>query len=131
MKVAAVAGCIVLAAMSFLAIAGTGSAAFGVHIDLTKTRSSGICISETLSAGTGATVYVVCDSGQFVDIAPTPGRPFTGVHGGAYRYRFSSAGYEGQAGDAADPFIGAATVTAMRVYHADGNDGRLEMLVSF
>jgi len=56
--------------------AGTGSASFSVNIQLAKTLNTGVCVSETLSAGTGATVYVVCASSQFVDIRPIPGRPF-------------------------------------------------------
>jgi hypothetical protein len=34
-------------------------------------------------------------------------------------------------GNSLDPFVGAGTVTALRIYHADGKDGPLELLVSF
>lgn len=128
MKVAAFL-CALLASASCLA--GTGSTAVRVSIHLTQAQNSGVCVSETLSAGTGATVYVTCDSGQFVDIRPTPGRPFAGVHGGAYRYSFNPAGHAGYGSGDAAPFVGAGTVTALRVYQSDGNDGTLEMLVSF
>ena len=121
--------CALLASAS--CFAGTGSASFSVNIQLAKTLNTGVCVSETLSAGTGATVYVVCASSQFVDIRPTPGRPFAGVHGGAYRYAFDPAGHAGHGAGEVDPFVGAGTVTAMHIYHSDGNDGTLEMLVSF
>ena len=121
--------CGVVASIASVACwAGASSAALNVKITLA--RSSGLCVSESLSAGTGALVQVVCETGQFVDISPVPGRPFAGVHGGAYRFRIGAAGYA-QSSDATDPFVGAGTVTALRVYHADGSDGPLEMLVSF
>ena len=109
--------------------AGTSLATLNVNIALA--RNSGLCVSETLSAATGATVRVVCQTGQFVDISPVPGRPFAGVHGGAYRFHLGVGTARGQPGDGLDPFVGVGTVTALRVYYADGTDGPLEMLVSF
>lgn len=102
-----------------------------VIVNITMTQNSGVCLSETLSAGINASVWVVCRSGQFVDITPVPGRPFAGVHGGAYRFQLGAANGDGPASDSADPFVGAGTVTALRIYHADRNDGPLELLVSF
>ena len=113
------------------AVTWAGAGAGNFNVNITLARNSGLCISETLSAASGATVQVVCQTRQFVDISPVPGRPFAGVHGGAYRYHLRAGITYGQSGDGLDPFVGVGTVTALRVYHADGNDGPLEMLVSF
>lgn len=115
--------------VSLACLAGATSGA--IHVNITMTRHSGICLSETLSAGVNASVWVVCETGQFVDITPVPGRPFAGVHGGAYRYNFSSGQGYVPASNSADPFAGAGTVTALRIYNADSSDGPLELLVSF
>lgn len=114
------------------AMALTGSAAFQVQVSLQ--RNSSICISETQSAATNATVRVYCGTGQFVSIEPTPGRPFLGVHGGAFRFSFGG-GLTGQvpstAGGTALELIGLGTVTALRVLDVRGQADQLEMLVSF
>lgn len=124
-----------------LAAAGTGSAFLSVSITLhnpsaTESTASGgssaACVSETLSEQTNALVRVVCGTGQFVSITPLPGKAFLGTHGGAFRYtlgagRLSTAQLSGEA----SPYAGAGTVTALRIYNANGVDGPLEMLVSF
>ncbi len=115
-------------------LAGSHGASVGVNITLNRGAGSGLgaglCVSETLSAETNAQVQVLCQTGQFVDIQPVPGRPFAGVHGGAYRFHFSGGSWGGSS-DSADTLLGAGTVTAMRIYHADNRDGPLELLVSF
>ena len=104
---------------------------------------SGVCRSRTLSESTGASVEVACRSGQFVSIAPQPGSPFLGVHGGAFRYSITFRTELSEwdavvAGDA--PGIGWGTVTALRLYDLappealPGDrfwDRPLEMLVRF
>jgi hypothetical protein len=104
---------------------------------------AGVCYSKSLSEKTGASVQVVCDSGQFVSIEAVPGQPFLGVHGGAFRYSMS-IDRDRSVYDAAakDPFgwrTGWGTVTMLRLYdvqHAGGPgdfwaDRPLELLVSF
>ncbi|MBL8524274.1 MAG: hypothetical protein JNN20_11335 [Betaproteobacteria bacterium] len=133
MRRVALIGGLLLASASCLA--SNSSSSFGVNIALAArgggSDSSGICVSETLSAETNAQVQVVCRTGQFVDIQPVPGRPFAGVHGGAFRFHFSNGSLQGVSPDTADMFSGVGTVTGMRIYHADGRDGPLELLVSF
>ncbi|MBL8521194.1 MAG: hypothetical protein JNK75_11025 [Betaproteobacteria bacterium] len=113
---------------SGVCLAGSTSGTFKVNIDLK--RSGGICVSQALSASTNALVRVVCQNGQFVDIAPQPGRPFAGVHGGAFRFFFS--GIDGLTGlTGSGELAGLGTITALRIYRLDDDDGPLEMLVSF
>lgn len=92
----------------------------------------GVCTSQSQSAATHATVRVVCSTGQFASIEPTPGQPFAGTHGGAYRFNFGpglplAAGL----GSTSGLHIGAGTVTALRVVNLAGRTDPLEMLVSF
>jgi hypothetical protein len=110
--------------------AATASARFGVTIHF-KT-ADGLCVSRSLSDQTNATVRVVCETGQFVSISPTPGKPFFGTHGAAFRFSFSSeqARSVGR-NDESDPFVGFGTVTSLQIYNASGSDGPIEMLVSF
>ncbi|MBL8512518.1 MAG: hypothetical protein JNJ55_00895 [Betaproteobacteria bacterium] len=117
-----------IALTSGVCFAGSTSGAFKVNVELR--RADGLCVSQALSASTNALVRVACRNGQFVDISPVPGRPFAGVHGGAYRFFFTGVdGLTGLTGDA--DFSGMGTITAMRIYHVGGDDGPLEMLVSF
>ena len=108
-----------------------------------QAQRAGVCYSRSLSEKTGASVQVVCDSGQFVSIEAVPGQPFLGVHGGAFRYSMS-IDRDRSVYDAAakDPFgwrTGWGTVTMLRLYdvqHAGGPgdfwaDRPLELLVSF
>jgi hypothetical protein len=113
---------------SSVCVAGSAGGSFNVNIELR--RADGICVSQALSASTNALVRVACRNGQFVDISPTPGRTFTGVHGGAHRFYFSGLDHvSGLTGDL-NPY-GMGTITALRIYHVQGDDGPLEMLVSF
>src|SRR6476646_11029072 len=104
---------------------------------------AGVCYSKSLSEKTGASVQVVCDSGQFVSIEAVPGQPFLGVHGGAFRDSMSidrdRSVYEAAAKDPFGWRTGWGTVTMLRLYdvHAAGGPGDfwadrpLELLVSF
>jgi hypothetical protein len=134
-------------AASGLAAGGTASASFGVNILLippgggvavTSTGSpaanpigspSGSCISASLSERNGALVRVVCASGQFVSISPSPGQRFFGTHGGAYGYYFGPA--YGAIHRTAYGGAGGGTITSFRVYSIEGADGPLDLLVSF
>jgi hypothetical protein len=112
------------------ASAGTSSGGFNVTINTGLTRQT--CTSTTLSQQTQATVTVVCATGQFVSIESSPGKPFAGTHGGAYRYVFSStivspSVWTGES----NPFIGTGTITSLRVLNLNAYQDRLEMLVSF
>lgn len=86
------------------------------------------CTSETLNEQTNAVVRVVCATSQFVSIAPSPGKPFLGTHGGAFRYNLGT-GATGHA--TTTTTTGASTVTGLRIYNAYGSAGPLEMLVRF
>jgi hypothetical protein len=88
-----------------------------------------------MSQSTNAQVRVVCSTGQFVSIEPTPGAPFAGTHGGAYRYAFgpgesSAPALVGLSNFGAARF-GSGTVTAVRILNLIDSGGPLEMLVSF
>ena len=126
---------VVLGFSAFAAAAGASSGTFTVEIKLINSGgadANGTCVSQSLSEQTNALVQVVCQTGQFVSIAPLPGKAFLGTHGGAFRYtlgagRLSTTQLSGEA----SPYMGAGTVTALRIYNANGADGPLEMLVSF
>lgn len=95
-------------------------------------QSGGCIISQTLSEQTNAVVRVACRTGQFVSIAPQPGKPFLGAHGGAFRYHLGGAGLLAKAASGgADPYVGLGTVTALRIFSSGGSDEPVEMLVSF
>jgi len=82
-------------------------------------QRAGVCYSRSLSEQTGATVQVVCDSGQFVSIEALPGQPFLGVHGGAFRYSMSIDRDRFGTGAAAENPFGWGTVTMLRVYDVE------------
>jgi hypothetical protein len=130
------AGALLAALAAPVASADEAGAAFNVNITLNDPLSSSqdVCISESLSAQTNAVVQVVCSSGQFVRIDPDPTRPFLGVHGGAFRYHFGPR-YEIGPPDRLHGdelrYIGAGTVTAVRVYNPGSKTSLLELLVSF
>lgn len=125
-----------LAGLSAVFTCAAGGQTFGVRITLyagagPTATTPGVCTSETLSEQSGATVRVVCQSGQFVSIGPTPGAAFVGTHGGAYSYYFGStlsginvAGY----GEFAH---GAGSIASYRIFGVTEVDGRLDLLVSF
>jgi hypothetical protein len=111
-------------------LAETTAGSFNVNISMLA--RPGLCLNESLSESTGAAVHVVCESSQFVRIDPRPGRPFLGVHGGAFRYLLGSGNSLGSLySGTPSPFIGAGTVTEMRIFSADNPDGPLEILISF
>lgn len=90
------------------------------------------CISQSMSQQANAEVRVVCQTGQFVEIEPAPGKPFTGTHGDAFRYHLPfSANLGGTLVASTGAYLGAGTITALRIYNVNGADGPLEMLVSF
>jgi hypothetical protein len=125
-----------LASASPAARAGEASGSFNVNITLNDSppASQGVCISKTLSAQTNAVVQVVCSSGQFVRIDPDPTKPFLGVHGGAFRYHFGpryEIGPPDSLGGDELRYLGAGTVTAVRVYNPGSKTSLLELLVSF
>jgi hypothetical protein len=122
-----------IAALSALSVsfgwAATASSAFNVTV-----QPIGVCISTTLSQQTNALVKVTCQGGQFVSIEPREGRPFVGVHGGAYRFAFGRntaipAFLQGDSDILAQ--VGQGTITALRVLNLTERDERLELLVSF
>lgn len=125
-----------LVANSACLAAGSANAGFSVEITLNGASGGvlppGICISQTLSEKTNAIVQVACNSGQFVSIAARPGSRFLGTHGGAYRYKLDAGRFLGLI-PSGEPFafVGNGTITALRIYNTDGNDGPLELLVSF
>jgi hypothetical protein len=113
--------------------AGTSSSNFNVNIRLNESNT-GICISASQSVQTNALVKVTCSGGQFVSIEPRDGRPFVGVHGGAYRFAFGRnsaipAFLQGDSDSLA--LVGQGTITALRVLNLTERDERLELLVSF
>jgi hypothetical protein len=139
-------GLIVLAFCAYLmnawaapAFAGTAQASFAVRINLntplasgstgSTASSSGYCISQTLSLATNAVVRVVCGSNQFVSIEPMPGSAFSTAHGGAYRYMLEPSTLM----PADDPlrYMGAGTITTLHIFHEEGQEDTMEMLVSF
>jgi hypothetical protein len=92
----------------------------------------GICISTSLSQQTNALVKVTCQGRQFVSIEQREGRPFVGVHGGAYRFFFSrNTALPAFLQADSDLPIGQGTITALRVLNLTERDERLELLVSF
>lgn len=100
------------------------------HVNISMTSRPGLCLSESLSAATNASVQVVCQSGQFVSIDPSPGRAFLGVHGGAFRYFLLPSGST-LLGGGISPFMGKGTVTELRLYNVGSPDEPLEVLISF
>lgn len=127
-----VALCVGMLASATPGMAGQAGGQFNVQIKLNQQGTApGVCISQSLSEQTNALVQVACQTGQFVSITPYPGKPFLGTHGGAFRYHFSGNNVSGGMLDAGKPYIGAGTITALRIYNANGSDELLEMLVSF
>lgn len=104
-----------------------------VHVSITLNGPQDQrCISQSLSEHAQAEVQVACSSGQFVGIEPAAGKPFTGTHGSAYRYRLPlTANVGGGVLTQGDSWLGGGTITALRIYNVNGSDGPLEMLVSF
>ena len=77
--------------------------------------SGGVCQKAGGIGAFGATVTVVCSTGELVDIAPTaPGMPWLPVHGGAYRYLTQISGGDGLLGTL-DVYAGSGTIIWLRV----------------
>jgi hypothetical protein len=145
MRRMAAAALLALGGLSTQAGAGSATGSFAVHINPVPMvpaspasglgqvpASSGFCTSQSLSQASNALVTVVCGTGQFVSIRPMPGRPFTGTHGGAFRYVFGPGIVAGPtANSQLNPYIGTGTVTSLRVLDVSGQEGILEFLVSF
>lgn len=124
--------------------AGASAGSFAVGITLNNPSAPqpvggvDVCFSRSLSELTRASVEVSCPSGRFVSIEAVPGRPFLGVHGGAFRYviPFVAETPPLEGGTGAD---GEGTVTMLRVYDLTQPEGPgqtwwdrpLEMRVSF
>jgi hypothetical protein len=108
-------------------LAGTESAGFNVTVHMGQ-----VCVSQALSEKTQAEVKVVCNGGEFVQIEASPDKPFVGTHGAAHRfYMPSNALPSGVLMANAGAYLGSGTVTSLRVYNIHGDDGPLEMLVTF
>lgn len=104
---------------------------FVVRVELLP-RASGLCVSQSLSGQTQATVTVTCRDNQFVSIEAVPGRAFSFAHGGAYRWLPRSQNLSQAVIWREDTFgIGVGTVTGLRVLRIAESDERLELLVSF
>lgn len=146
--ITALALALALGALAAPSGAGTTSRSFDVDINLlppgsvppgsggggTPPGSTGdLCVSQSLSDATGATVRVVCTTGQFVSIEADQGQPYkVGVHGGAYRFYFANGlpanlQFVGRG----SPWVGPGTVTSLRVNYLEGLDGIIEMQVGF
>ncbi|HEX2547967.1 MAG TPA: hypothetical protein VHL79_23990 [Ramlibacter sp.] len=125
-----------LLAFALAAVAGTAlalgtSAGFNVQVNLNVLKG-GRCVSTTSSGITQAHVQVVCNTGEFVGIEANPGKPLFGTHGSASRFYMPLNRLPTGALIAnGDPHLGAGTITALRIYNVRGEDGPVEMLVSF
>jgi hypothetical protein len=139
----AAAAVLALGGLSTQAGAGAAVGSFNVHINLMVPASpasglglvpasSGFCTSESLSQASNALVTVVCATGQFVSIRPMPGKPFTGTHGGAFRYMLRPGVTTAPVDSVLPaPYADTGTVTSLRVLDVSGQEGILEFLVSF
>ncbi len=121
--------------------AGTINGSFSVQIQLRNPLFSGApvgvagsgtygsCTSQTLGKATNAIVTVTCADSQFVSIAPRPGAPFLGTHGGAYRFLFEP----GAPVSSDDPLwhTGAGTIATLRIYQPEKREYPMEVEVSF
>lgn len=123
--------------------AATSAGQFSVNIALTGAAANtaqqsppGVCISQTLSERTNAMVRVVCGTRQFVSITANPNARFLGTHGGAFNYvvtagnRYSDPLQNSEVG-ASGFYPGTGTVTAWRIYNANGSEELLEVLLTF
>ena len=105
--------------------AGMASASDSAVVSPMLMVTSGICTSLTERYR----VQVVCSTGQFVSIEPSPGQVLEGAHGAAYRFAFGPdttfltgfRNFRARSG----------TVTALRLTRAADSKTSLEMLVSF
>lgn len=115
-----------------LGLAAQAANQFNVKVRLqTSAPESAFCRSSNAPGSFGATITVVCATGAVVDIAPrnTGGMPWSPMHGGAYRYLFSSnaAGYKL---DSIDDYAGVGSIASWRVIDLSSWK-YLEMLVNW
>jgi hypothetical protein len=107
------------------AAASSATASFPVSITLSNPSAGGVppmvnvpanatCVNQALSHAAHATVTVVCSTNQFVSIAPLPGAPYIGTHGGALRYALTPGKPLQPDGDLAWQ-VGTGTVTTLQV----------------
>lgn len=90
------------------------------------------CVNSAWSESANASVEVTCSGGDFVQIEPIPGRPIVGTHGAAFRFHFAADALpSGVLFANADPYLGAGTITSLRIYNIAGEGSPLEMLVTF
>ncbi len=130
------AGVLLAALVAPVTWANSTSAAFNINITLNDSppASQRVYISRALSVQANAVVQVVYSPGQFVRIDPDPAKPFMGVRGGAFLYHFGphyEIGPPDSLGGDELRYIGAGTVTAVRVYNPGSRISLLELLVSF
>jgi hypothetical protein len=147
-RAATIALCLLAAsaAASLPALGGSSSGTVPVNITLTTglpplpqpqppvtPPASGVCTSASLSESTGATVRVVCSSGQFVSISPNPAAPFVGTHGGAYDFYWpvGTESFESALAGGSSVITRSGRVTSFRVYSLEHIGDRLDVLVSF
>lgn len=108
----------------------------GAGANSAQQSAPGVCISQTLSEKTNALVRVVCGTRQFVSITANPNARFLGTHGGAFNYvvtagnRYSDPLQNSEVG-ASGFYPGTGTVTAWRIYNANGSEELLEVLLTF
>ena len=130
-----------VALTTFQAVTSAGQ--FSVNIALTSAAAStaqqsapGVCISQTLSERTNATVRIVCGTNQFVSITANPKVRFLGTHGGAFNYsviagnRYLDSTQDSDGGASAF-YPGTGTVTSWRIYNVNGLEELLEVLLTF
>jgi hypothetical protein len=113
------------------ALAGTATGEFAVTVNLwPRHQAPSLCITEALKTGSGGTVRVACQSNQFVNIEVTPGKSFGATHGTASRGGLAVTALDALKADM-ESRVGPVTVTALRIFNDGGDDGPLQMLVSF
>lgn len=127
-------------AASLPAAAGTASSQFAIQVTVAPARER--CSGETVNQPSAAVVQVICDSGNFVNIAPGPGT-IVGPQSTFFRYYIENVssfrgGPAGLAGtflptdlEAAELQQSVGTVTGLRVVAEAGADNRYELLISF
>jgi hypothetical protein len=115
--------------------AGQSSGVFNVNINLRSVNApsvpkTGFCTKDPGPLGFGATLIIVCSTGETVDIAPgTIGVPRAPMQGGAYHYVFQATGNVSLP-STIDSYVGAGNVTSWRIVNLLDRD-YLEMLVGW
>lgn len=113
---------------SSIGLAAQTNNVFNVVVNLNKSTSA-FCRSNTGRGSYGATVTVVCETGEVVNIAELGnGMPWKATHGGAYRFitEFSTANdYRTASNDR-----GVGTVTSWRTVNLQDRD-YIELLIGW